>query len=63
MKHGTEWQAACTNDTITGTPSGDFLLLSDFTAQFFIAPQTVCGVEECDDGNLGDGCASDCTVE
>ena len=39
------------NDTITGTPSGDFLFLTD---SFFVAPQTVCGVERFLAGSAGD---------
>ena len=38
-------------DTIQGTPSGDYLLLSD---SLFVAPQTVCGVERFLAGSAGD---------
>ena len=40
-----------TNDAITGTPSGDFLFVSD---PFFVAPQTFCGVERFLAGSAGD---------
>lgn len=38
-------------DTITGTPSGDYLLLSD---PFFVAEQTFCGVDQFLAGSAGD---------
>lgn len=47
----TTYEGVSTNDTITGTPSGDYLLLSD---PFFVAEQTVCGVEQFLAGSAGD---------
>ena len=51
FKNTTTYEGITTNDAITGTPTGDFLFLSD---PFFVAEQTVCGVERFLAGSGGD---------
>ena len=51
FRNTTTYFGPTVNDTITGTISGDYLFLSD---PFFVAPQTVCGVERFLAGSGGD---------
>ena len=47
----TTYEGLTAFDTITGTPSGDYLFISD---PFFVAEQTICNVEQFLAGSAGD---------
>jgi cysteine-rich repeat protein len=51
FRNTSTYKGVSTFDTINGTPSGDYLFLSD---PVFVAPQTFCGVERFLAGSAGD---------